>query len=75
MGCPYRRSLFSNVFYVSKSSGINTWRDQLKPTQLLQNVARVKGYRPPVLSGNGQRITHGGKDYTLEEFGEFFPGQ
>uniref|UniRef100_A0A8C6YC48 Myoferlin n=1 Tax=Naja naja TaxID=35670 RepID=A0A8C6YC48_NAJNA len=23
-------------------SGINTWRDQLKPTQLLQNLARVK---------------------------------
>uniref|UniRef100_A0A663E8H8 Myoferlin n=1 Tax=Aquila chrysaetos chrysaetos TaxID=223781 RepID=A0A663E8H8_AQUCH len=25
-------------------SGVNTWRDQLKPTQLLQNVARFKGY-------------------------------
>ncbi|XP_072851425.2 myoferlin isoform X2 [Pogona vitticeps] len=49
-------------------SGINTWRDQLKPTQLLQNIARVKGYGPPVLSGNGQRITYGGRDYTLEEF-------
>uniref|UniRef100_A0A8B9TAH3 Myoferlin n=1 Tax=Anas platyrhynchos TaxID=8839 RepID=A0A8B9TAH3_ANAPL len=25
-------------------SGVNTWRDQLKPTQLLQNIARFKGY-------------------------------
>ncbi|XP_028585610.2 myoferlin isoform X2 [Podarcis muralis] len=49
-------------------SGINTWRDQLKPTQLLQNLARVKGYSPPVLSENGTRISYGGRQYTLEEF-------
>nr|XP_008113541.1 PREDICTED: myoferlin isoform X1 [Anolis carolinensis] len=49
-------------------SGINTWRDQLKPTQLLQNVARIKGYRPPVLSDTGNRISFGGRDYNLEEF-------
>uniref|UniRef100_A0A672V9Z3 Myoferlin n=1 Tax=Strigops habroptila TaxID=2489341 RepID=A0A672V9Z3_STRHB len=48
-------------------SGVNTWRDQLKPTQLLQNVARFKGYAPPVLSENGKRINYGGRDYTLEE--------
>uniref|UniRef100_A0A8D0EU87 Myoferlin n=1 Tax=Strix occidentalis caurina TaxID=311401 RepID=A0A8D0EU87_STROC len=48
-------------------SGVNTWRDQLKPTQLLQNVARFKGYAPPVLSENGRKINYGGQDYTLEE--------
>ncbi|XP_008942469.1 PREDICTED: myoferlin-like, partial [Merops nubicus] len=48
-------------------SGVNTWRDQLKPTQLLQNVARFKGYAPPVLSENGRKINYGGRDYTLEE--------
>ncbi|XP_007431826.1 myoferlin isoform X1 [Python bivittatus] len=50
------------------TSGINTWRDQLKPTQLLQNIARVKGHRPPVLSENGKKISYAGRDYTLEEF-------
>lgn len=49
------------------TSGVNTWRDQLKPTQLLQNIARFKGYAPPVFSENGRRITYGGRDYTLEE--------
>lgn len=49
---------------------MNTWRDQLKPTQLLQNIARFKGYAPPVFSENGRRITYGGRDYTLEEVGE-----
>uniref|UniRef100_A0A672V9D5 Myoferlin n=1 Tax=Strigops habroptila TaxID=2489341 RepID=A0A672V9D5_STRHB len=55
-------------------SGVNTWRDQLKPTQLLQNVARFKGYAPPVLSENGKRINYGGRDYTLEEAGELHLG-
>ncbi|KAM8805926.1 myoferlin [Eudromia elegans] len=48
-------------------SGVNTWRDQLKPTQLLQNIARFKGYAPPVLSENGRRINYGGRDYSLED--------
>lgn len=49
-------------------SGVNTWRDQLKPTQLLQNVARFKGFPPPVLSEDGSRIRYGGRDYSLDEF-------
>ncbi|XP_058527935.1 myoferlin isoform X1 [Ochotona princeps] len=49
-------------------SGVNTWRDQLKPTQLLQNVARFKGFPPPILSEDGNRIRYGGRDYSLEEF-------
>ncbi|XP_023571966.1 myoferlin isoform X4 [Octodon degus] len=49
-------------------SGINTWRDQLRPTQLLQNVARFKGFPPPILSEDGSRIRYGGQDYSLDEF-------
>lgn len=49
-------------------SGVNTWRDQLRPTQLLQNVARFKGFPPPVLSEDGSRIRYGGRDYSLDEF-------
>lgn len=55
---------------VLHSSGVNTWRDQLRPTQLLQNVARFKGFPPPVLSEDGSRIRYGGRDYHLDEFGE-----
>ncbi|XP_006147704.1 myoferlin isoform X1 [Tupaia chinensis] len=49
-------------------SGVNAWRDQLKPTQLLHNVARFKGFPPPILSEDGSRIRYGGRDYTLDEF-------
>lgn len=49
-------------------SGVNAWRDQLRPTQLLQNVARFKGFPPPVLSEDGSRIRYGGRDYHLDEF-------
>ncbi|XP_004427896.1 PREDICTED: myoferlin isoform X3 [Ceratotherium simum simum] len=49
-------------------SGINTWRDQLRPTQLLQNVARFKGFPPPTLSEDGSIIKYGGRDYSLDEF-------
>uniref|UniRef100_A0A7M4FG79 Myoferlin n=1 Tax=Crocodylus porosus TaxID=8502 RepID=A0A7M4FG79_CROPO len=49
-------------------SGVNNWRDQQKPSQLLQNTARFKGYPPPVYSENGSRINYGGQDYTLDEF-------
>ncbi|XP_031760541.1 myoferlin isoform X3 [Xenopus tropicalis] len=49
-------------------SGINQWRDQLTPTQILQNFARLKSSPPPVFSDNGTRLTFSSKDYTLEEF-------
>ncbi|XP_023082037.1 myoferlin isoform X1 [Piliocolobus tephrosceles] len=49
-------------------SGVNTWRDQLRPTQLLQNVARFKGFPQPILSEDGSRIRYGGRDYSLDEF-------
>uniref|UniRef100_A0A8C2V7N3 Myoferlin n=1 Tax=Chinchilla lanigera TaxID=34839 RepID=A0A8C2V7N3_CHILA len=49
-------------------SGINAWRDQLRPTQLLQNVARFKGFPQPILSEDGSRIRYGGRDHSLDEF-------
>ncbi|XP_051779715.1 myoferlin-like isoform X2 [Erpetoichthys calabaricus] len=49
-------------------SGLNQWRDQLKPSQILQNYARLKGNSPPVESDNGKMLSFGGRDYTLEEF-------
>ncbi|XP_069467461.1 myoferlin [Ambystoma mexicanum] len=49
-------------------SGINQWRDQLRPTQLLQNIARLKGSPPPVISDNGCRLRFAGREYTLDEF-------
>ncbi|KAM5235934.1 myoferlin isoform 1-T1 [Ctenodactylus gundi] len=49
-------------------SGINTWRDQLKPTQLLHNVARFKSFPPPILSEDGSRLRYGGREYSLDEF-------
>ncbi|XP_049620337.1 myoferlin [Suncus etruscus] len=49
-------------------SGINTWRDQSRPTQLLQNVARYKGFPPPILSEDGCQIRYGGREYSLDEF-------
>nr|XP_045002981.1 myoferlin isoform X4 [Jaculus jaculus] len=49
-------------------SGVNTWRDQLKPTQLLQNVARFKRFPPPILSEDGDTIRYGGREYSLDEF-------
>ncbi|XP_053548396.1 myoferlin isoform X2 [Bombina bombina] len=49
-------------------SGINEWRDQLKPTQILQNIARLKGVSPPVYSENGTKLSFNRHEHTLEEY-------
>ncbi|XP_067908724.1 myoferlin-like [Heterodontus francisci] len=46
-------------------SGINAWRDQLKPSQLLQNLAKMKGLSPPVISSS--RLSYNGQEYILSE--------
>ncbi len=51
------------------SSGINQWRDQLKPSQILENVARMKGLSKPKTEDNGTSLTFNGIEYTLAEFG------
>ncbi|XP_020486571.2 myoferlin [Labrus bergylta] len=49
-------------------SGINRWRDQLKPSQILQNVARVRGITPPRIEADGSSLTLSGKQYNLQDF-------
>ncbi|XP_068162366.1 myoferlin-like isoform X2 [Antennarius striatus] len=49
-------------------SGINQWRDQLKPSQILENLARMKGLSKPRSEDNGASLTFNGKEYTLAEF-------
>ena len=51
------------------SSGINQWRDQLKPSQILENLARLKGLSKPRTEDNGNSLTFNGRDYTLAQFG------
>lgn len=49
-------------------SGINQWRDQLKPTQILQRVAKVRGIPPPRMEGDGSSLTFSGRQYSLQDF-------
>ncbi|XP_061602091.1 myoferlin isoform X2 [Cololabis saira] len=49
-------------------SGINQWRDQLKPSQILQNVAKVRGVPPPRIEGDGSSLSFSGKQYNLQDF-------
>ncbi|KAJ7992465.1 hypothetical protein DPEC_G00278830 [Dallia pectoralis] len=50
------------------TSGINQWRDQLKPSQILDTLARMRGIPPPQTSADGNTLSFGGKDYSLSEF-------
>ncbi|XP_034049225.1 myoferlin-like isoform X2 [Thalassophryne amazonica] len=49
-------------------SGVNQWRDQLKPSQILENLARLKGVSKPRTEDNGTTLTFNGKEYTLAQF-------
>ncbi|XP_041829318.1 myoferlin-like isoform X2 [Melanotaenia boesemani] len=49
-------------------SGINQWRDQLKPSQILENLARQKGLSKPRTEDNGTSLSFNGKDHTLAQF-------
>ncbi|RVE59409.1 hypothetical protein OJAV_G00188400 [Oryzias javanicus] len=49
-------------------SGVNQWRDQLKPSQILENLARLRGLSKPRTEDNGTSLTFNGKDYTLAQF-------
>ncbi|XP_008284661.1 myoferlin isoform X2 [Stegastes partitus] len=49
-------------------SGINQWRDQLKPSQILQNVAKVRDVAPPRIEGDGSSLSFSGKQYNLQDF-------
>lgn len=49
-------------------SGINQWRDQLKPSQILENLAKVKGVPLPRIERDGSSLFFSGKQYNLQEF-------
>uniref|UniRef100_A0AAQ4PUW1 Myoferlin like n=1 Tax=Gasterosteus aculeatus aculeatus TaxID=481459 RepID=A0AAQ4PUW1_GASAC len=49
-------------------SGINQWRDQLKPSEIFHNVARVRGVNPPLIEGDGSSLSFAGKLYNLQDF-------
>ncbi|XP_070697288.1 myoferlin [Pempheris klunzingeri] len=49
-------------------SGINQWRDQLKPSQILENVARVRGVPPPRIEADGSSLSFLGNQYNLQDF-------
>nr|XP_057917197.1 myoferlin-like isoform X2 [Doryrhamphus excisus] len=49
-------------------SGINQWRDQLKPSEILENLARLKGLSKPRTEDNGNSLTFNGREYTLAPF-------
>uniref|UniRef100_A0A4W3KE42 Myoferlin like n=1 Tax=Callorhinchus milii TaxID=7868 RepID=A0A4W3KE42_CALMI len=48
-------------------SGVNTWRDQLKPSQLLQNLAKMRGVSPPVVSDNGKKLQYNENNQPLND--------
>uniref|UniRef100_A0A3Q1GUG5 Myoferlin like n=1 Tax=Acanthochromis polyacanthus TaxID=80966 RepID=A0A3Q1GUG5_9TELE len=49
-------------------SGINQWRDQMKPSQILQNVANMRHVPPPRIEGDGSSLSFSGKQYNLQDF-------
>lgn len=55
--------------YVWKRSGVNQWRDQLKPSQMLQNLARLRGVPAPQIADDGSFLSFGGREYRLDELG------
>ncbi|KAL6458619.1 hypothetical protein MHYP_G00320910 [Metynnis hypsauchen] len=49
-------------------SGPNQWRDQLKPSQILQHHARLKGVPPPRTEDNGNTLHFSGQEHRLSDF-------
>ncbi|ROL41004.1 Myoferlin [Anabarilius grahami] len=49
-------------------SGPNQWRDQYKPSQILERHARLKGMSPPRSEDNGNTLSFGGRLYCLSDF-------
>uniref|UniRef100_A0A3B3XGF9 C2 domain-containing protein n=1 Tax=Poecilia mexicana TaxID=48701 RepID=A0A3B3XGF9_9TELE len=49
-------------------SGINQWRDQLRPSQILQNFAKEKALLPPHIDENGNSLSFAGKQYKLQDY-------
>lgn len=56
------------VLFLGFSSGPNQWRDQLRPSQLLQLFCQQHRVKAPVYRTD--RVTFQDKEYTIEEIGE-----
>ncbi|XP_031440448.1 dysferlin isoform X3 [Clupea harengus] len=50
------------------TSGVNQWRDQLRPTQLLQRLCERRNHRRPVYKPDS--ILFRGQEYTASDLGE-----
>lgn len=62
--------MYSVLFEIlCKRSGVNQWRDQLKPSQMLQNLARMRGIPAPHIADDGSFVSFGGREYRLDELG------
>ncbi|XP_047668037.1 myoferlin isoform X1 [Tachysurus fulvidraco] len=48
-------------------SGVNQWRDQLKPSQILENLARLRGLPQPQIAEDGSSLSFAGRDYNLQD--------
>ncbi|XP_053477295.1 myoferlin isoform X1 [Ictalurus furcatus] len=48
-------------------SGVNQWRDQLKPSQILDNLAKLRGVPPPQIAEDGSSLSFEGRDYNLQD--------
>lgn len=41
----------------------------MKPSQILENLARLKGISPPQIAEDGSSLSFGGRDYSLQDLG------
>lgn len=53
-------------------SGVNQWRDQQKPSQILQDVAKMRGLPPPIMEEDGRSMLFSGRRFHLQDFGAVF---
>ncbi|XP_069773690.1 myoferlin-like isoform X3 [Narcine bancroftii] len=50
------------------TGGPTQWRDQLKPTELLNNLSKLKNYALPIIHNAGKKISIGDREFLLEDF-------
>lgn len=62
------KDMYATLLFII-SSGVNQWRDQMKPSQILENLARLKGISPPQIAEDGSSLSFGGRDYSLQDLG------
>lgn len=71
INCPVNNSnhvLFTCFVSTGSRSGVNQWRDQLKPTQLLYRLCERRNYKLPVYKQD--RVYFRGQEYTVADLGQ-----